>query len=249
MANYYYSGQGSLLVAKRDPATGKPLGFLPIGNVPDLSLDIAVSKKEHKESESGDRLLDLTLVTEKKGTFKFKLENLSLDNLAMGLYGEAATVALGTVVAENVTVYKGKRMPLNHPNVSAVIVKDDADLITYVAGTDYILDAKNGTLEFLIGSALVELDVVHVAYSYGAYSNLEAFTQAVSPERWLRFQGLNTVDGSHVIIDAYRAQFDPLTNYALINEDVVGVDMAGSLLADSFVVSGSKFFRQRNVAA
>jgi hypothetical protein len=78
---------------------------------------------------------------------------------------------------------------------------------------------------------------------------MEAFTSAASPERYLRFEGLNTVDNSRVIIDAYRAQFDPLTNYGLINDELAAVDMSGSLLADSFVVSGSPFFRQRNVAA
>lgn len=57
------------------------------------------------------------------------------------------------------------------------------------------------------------------------------------------------MDGSHVIIDCYRAQFDPLTGYGPINEDIASIDMAGSLLADSFITSGSKFFRQRNVAA
>lgn len=86
MANYYYSGQGSLLIAERDEGTGKPKGFLPVGNVPELTINIETSKLEHKESETGSRLTDLTIITEKKGTFEFKLENLSLDNLAMGLW-------------------------------------------------------------------------------------------------------------------------------------------------------------------
>lgn len=250
MANYYYSGQGSLYAAKRDAATGKPLGFVPVGNVPELSIDIEVTKFEHKESESGSRLLDLTLVKEKKGKFKMKMENVTLDNLAIGLYGEASTVALGTVTDETLKFYKGTRMPLAHPNVSAVVVKDVTETTTYVLGTDYTVDAKNGTLVFpATGAIPVDGDTLNVSYSHGVYTNLEAFTQAVSPERWLRFEGLNTVDGSHVIIDCYKAQFDPLTGYSLINEDIASIDMAGSLLADSFITSGSKFFRQRNVAA
>jgi hypothetical protein len=248
MSNYYYSGQGSLYVAERDVATGKPKGFLPIGNVPELTIDIEVTKFEHKESESGSRLLDLTIVKEKKGTFKFKLENLSLENLAMGLYGESAAVVGGSVVGETVSFYAGKRMPLAHPDVSAVVVKDDTDVTTYALGTDYLVDAANGVIIFpATGSTIV--GSCKVSYTYGAYSKMEAFTSAASPERYLRFEGLNTVDNSRVIIDAYRAQFDPLTNYGLINDELAAVDMSGSLLADSFVVSGSPFFRQRNVAA
>ncbi len=78
---------------------------------------------------------------------------------------------------------------------------------------------------------------------------MEAFTSAVSPQRWLRFEGLNTVDGTRVIIDMYKAQFDPLTNYGLIVEDIASIDMSGDILADTLVVTGSQFFRQRNVSA
>lgn len=310
MANYYFSGQGSLYSAKRDAATGKPLGFVNVGNVPELSIDIEVTKFEHKESESGNRLLDLTLVKEKKGKFKMKMENVSLDNLAIGLYGDVATVAQGPVVAEQVKFYKGMRMPLAHPDVSLVVVSLPAALnfpaTTAVAlnalykpatsnghyyrvsvagttaaaeptwptngatvvsgtatfidmgtnvkvlGTDYTVDAKNGILIFpATGSALVDGDTLSVDYTHAAYTNLEAFTQSVSPERWLRFEGLNTVDGSHVIVDCFKSQFDPLTGYTLINDEIAAIDMGGTLLADAFITNpaSSKFFRQRNVAA
>lgn len=257
MANYYYSGQGSLYAAERDPTTGKAKGFVRVGNVPELTMDIEVTKFEHKESESGNRLVDLTLTKEKKGKFKFKLENLTLDNLAMGLYGEVATVSGATVVAENVDIFTlpaGKRFALAHPDVSAVVVKDATNTTTYVLDTDYSLDAKNGTITPIAGGdialAAAATDIVlHVGYTYAAYTNMEAFTSAVSPQRWLRFEGLNTVDGTRVIIDMYKAQFDPLTNYGLIVEDIASIDMAGDILADSLVLSGSQFFRQRNVSA
>lgn len=266
MANYYYSGQGSLFSAKRDAATGKPLGFLPVGNVPSLSLDIEVTKFEHKESESGSRALDLTIVQEKKGKFTFSLENVSAENLAIGLYGTTSKVASGTVAVgspEVIAVPKdavaGMRFPLKHPKVTTVVVKDSAGTTTYVEGTDYTVDGNNGNIILVAGgdiltdaAAAVGTTVdIKVSYSYGAYTNLEAFTQAVSPERYLRFEGLNTVDGSRVLVDMYRAQFDPLTGYQLINEEIANVEMKGSLLADPFITdqAASKFFRERIIAA
>lgn len=308
--NYYFSGQGSLYAAKRDPATGQPLGFIAVGNVPELSIDIEVTKFEHKESESGGRNLDLTLIKEKKGKFKIKMENITLENLAMGFYGTSSKVAGGTVVGESVKFYKGTRMPLKHPDVSAVTVDAPASVVyadttvlalnalvhptvsnghyykvttagttgaseptwptngstvtsgtvvftdmgvsTKTLGVDYTVDAKNGTLIFpATGSTTAEGEELSVGYTYAAYTNLEAFTQAVSPERWLRFEGLNTVDDSKVIIDCYRAQFDPLTGYSLINEELAAIDMSGALLADTFITGAgvSKYFRQRNVSA
>lgn len=257
MANYYYSGQGSLYAAERDSITGKAKGFIPIGNVPELTMDIEVTKFEHKESESGNRIVDLTLTKEKKGKFKFKLENLSLENLAMGLYGTSAAVTGASVVDEVVTIAAaggGKRFALANPDVSAVVVKSNSGTPTYVVTTDYTVDAKNGVITPVVGGAIATAVAssalpFKVSYTYAAYNNMEAFTSAVSPQRWLRFEGLNTVDGTRVIIDMYKAQFDPLTNYGLIVEDIASIDMAGDILADPLVVSGSQFFRQRNVAA
>lgn len=250
LTNNYYSGQGSLLMAERDPVTGAPLGFIRIGNVPELTIEITVDKFEHKESESGDRLLDLVLVKEKKGTFSFTAENLSIENLALSFWGQSAVVAGATVGAPGASVvaYLDKKCPLPHAGVSSVVVKDVTDTTTYSATTDYVLDARNGTITPLSTGTIDEDDVLHVTYTYAGYTNLEAFTDSVAPERYLRFEGLNTVTGKAVIVDMMRAQFDPGTNYGLINEELGSIEIAGSILADPFVTSGSRYFRQRNLS-
>lgn len=307
MANYYYSGQGSLYIADRDTVTGKPKGFVALGNVPELSLDIAVTKDEHKESESGNRLLDVTLIKETKGSFKFKLENLSLDNLALGLYGTSAAVAGASVSGEAFTAYSGKRCALANPKVSAVVITapnsgasaranttvyalgayytpaapnghyyqctiagtsagapptfttngttfadgtatfKDMGTTTKTVTTDYTVDATNGVITPVVGGGITDLEPLAAAYTFTTHNKMEAFTSANAPEKYLRFEGLNTVDGTKVIIDMYRAQFDPLSNYSLLGDSVASVDMGGSLLSDTFIVSGSKFFKQRNL--
>ena len=259
MANYYYSGQGSLYIAERD-SSGKAMGFTPLGNVPELTLNIETTKFEHKESESGQRLLDMTITKEKKGTFEFKLDNLNLDNLAMSLWGVKATVAGATVAVENVTLPAdtagGVRFALAHPTVSAVTVKDLTGVTTYVLNTDYTVDAKNGVIIPKAGGAIVAAAdlltapatlVLHVGYTYAGYTKVDAFTQSSAPERWLRFEGINTVDDKAVIVDLFKAQFEPMTGYALINDELGVVSMKGALLADALQLTGSKFFRQVNV--
>jgi hypothetical protein len=252
MANNYYSGQGSLLVATRTVA-GAPQGFLAVGNVPELTIDIETSIFEHKESESGSRLTDLTIIKEKKGKFNFKLENLSLDNLALGLWGTKASVTGSTVTDEVVTVAAAgldQKYALAHPGVTSVVVKDDVagapGTTTYVVDTDYTVDAVNGAITPLSTGAITAAEVLHVAYTFASYTQMDAFMSSAAPERWLRFEGLNTVDDSKVVIDIFKAQFDPLTGYGLLNEDLASVDMKGTILADPLRTSGSKFFRQRN---
>ena len=258
MANYYYSGQGSLLIAERDEGTGKPKGFLPVGNVPELTINIETSKLEHKESETGSRLTDLTIITEKKGTFEFKLENLSLDNLAMGLWGETAVVAGGTVAVgspETIAIDKfavGKRYAMANPKVSTVVVKDSTGVTTYTTPADYTVDTNNGTITITQGGAIALATAsagvnIKVSYAYAGHTKVYAFTQANPPTRWLRFEGINTVDNSRVVIDIFKAQFDPLTGYGLINTELGSVAMKGAVLADLLQLTGSKFFSQKNV--
>lgn len=259
MAKKYYSGQGSLLMAERDPVTGKPKGFLPIGNVPELTLNIEVTKFEHKESETGARLIDLVLVQEKKGTFEFKLEDLNLDNLAMGLWGTSSTVVTGTVATgspESLAIGKfnaDARYALEFPDVSALVVKDSTDAVTYTVDDDYTLDAKNGTIKIVAGGLIATATAtsgvtLKCSYSYAEHKRVDAFTSAAAPERWLRFQGINTIDDSLVIVDLFRAQFDPMTGYGLINEELGSVTINGTLLADSLRTTGSKFFSQINLS-
>ena len=264
MPNTYYSGQGSLYIAERNETLGIPLGFIPIGNVSELTLNIETTKFEHKESESGSRLIDLTIIKEKKGTFEFKLENLSLDNLSLALWGTKATVASGTVASGTPEIIKvpknvvgGMRFPLKYPKVSTVVVKDSAGTVTHATPADYTVDAQNGNIIITAGGAIetaakavvdpaTTVDI-KVSYAYAAHVKTDAFTQSNPLTRWLRFEGLNTIDNSLVIIDMFKGQFDPMTGYGLINEDLANVSMKGSILSDSLQTSGSKFFRQVNV--
>lgn len=258
--NKYYSGQGSLYVAERDPVSGAPRGFIPLGNVPELTISIETTQVDHKESESGNRLIDLVLVTEKKGTFSFNIESLNLDNLALGFWGSNTAVVAGTVAEPNpeiVTIQQGDvgvRYALQHPKVSTVVVKDETGVTTYVAGTDYSIDADNGVIVVLAGGAIATDvtagdTILEVTYAYAGYSKLDAFTDVVPPERWLRFEGINTVDGKKVIVDLFRAQFAPLTDYGLINEELGSGTLSGQLLADTLRPDGtSQFFRQLDLA-
>lgn len=253
MANYYYSGQGSLYAGART-ATGGPAGLLPLGNIPELTLNIETTKFEHKESESGNRLIDLTLVQEKKGTIEFTLENLNIENMALGLWGTSAVVAGGTESADAFTIpgtaTAGMRFPLKHPGVTNTVTDSGGAPGPLVQGTDFTLDAANGTIE------LTAAGVTKIAgsdysfsggYDYDGYDKVDAFTEVSAPERYLRFEGLNTVDNTRVLIDVFKAQFDPLTGYGLINEEVGSVSMVGNLLADSLQPQGqSQFFRQVN---
>ena len=244
--SYYYSGQGRLGIGTRNATTGALYDLIFVGNVTSLAIDIGVTKFEHKESMSGQRAIDRTVIQEKNVTFKFTAESLTLALLADGLYGSKANVALGTVAAESHIANPGKAIPLAHPNVSAVVITG------LVEGTDYTVDEGFGTVYISPTTVAVTVDeVISIAYSYGTYDKLEAFTQATPPERFLRFEGLNTLNGDLRLIDVPRAGFDPLTGLEFINEEFGQGEFAGNILPDLTITTTglSQYFRERRVIA
>jgi len=249
--SYYYSGQGRLLVGDRNPTTGEVSNFIHVGNVTALSIDITIDKFEHKESQSGNRSIDLTIIKEKKATIKFTAESLSFNNLALGLYGEHATVTGDDVEDEPHKYTAGGVVALLHPNVSAVVVKTGANVgaATVVNNTEYTVDAEFGTITPKAGTTAFTGANVYVTYTYGDYKLLDAFTKAFPDEKCFRFEGLNTVNGDAVLTIAPRVALDPLTGFQLINEELGSAEFNGNILQDTFIAEGSQFFTQRIIAA
>ncbi len=255
----YYSGQGRVYVATRD-ASGNPGGFRWLGNVPSLELSIETDKFEHKEAYTGNRAIDVTVVTETKATLTFTIEDFDIENLALGLYGTNTTVVGDTGVAE--TLYNnwnpigGTARPLRlvNPNeVTNVVVTDDTDTTTYVLDTDYTIDVTNGTITPIdTGAAVTTNGIVHgedlhVTYDHSSHIRTDVFT-VTSQEVWLRFEGLSTLDsGETTLIDCYRVAIDPMSGYGLINDEIGSAEMTGSILADTNRVAGQQFFQQINI--
>lgn len=252
----YFSGQGVVLIGSRD-ANGKPTGLKPVGNVRDLKITIETQTLEHKESQSGQRAVDFRLATETKASLTMTLEHYSRENLALALRGDGIVVPAGSVIDEPLTFYAGAVMPLAHVKVSSVAVTQGATPLVARAGTapwDYDVNAEAGSLLFngdaatRATSGLTDGTALLVDYDYAAQTRVEALTQA-APERFLRFEGLNTLNGNApVVVEVPRFVIDPAKEYGLITAgDAAAFELAGSVLIDNAITSGSRFFRQMMV--
>lgn len=247
--SYYYSGQGRLGIGTRD-SNGIVNDLIFVGNVTSLNMEIGTEKFEHKESMSGQRAIDLTIVQERTANFSFTAESLILDLLSVGLYGQHASVAGATDTLTTVCT-KGKAIPLRHPNVEITSIVSGATPL--VEGVDYGVDEGFGTVYILATSTVIttEDQAITIGYTYGDHDKLEAFTTGTPPERFLRFEGLNTINGDLRMIDLYRANFDPLTGMEFINEELGSGEFGGTLLPDLNIVDPtlSQYFRERRVYA
>ncbi|MCF1459396.1 MAG: hypothetical protein LPH21_18170 [Shewanella sp.] len=249
----YYSGQGIFSTAEKHPTTGEPMGFIDIGNVPEATIDIEVEKDDHKESRSGQRAVDLTIVNSKKGRLSMTVENFEASVLALGLHGKRSVVAAGSVADEPIALYHGKPVGTSVPKwatVPNVVVTDSTGTTTYVLDTDYTIDPDWYTVTALSGGAIADGEDCLIDYDHDAVVKLDVFTEA-APVRWVRFHGVNTVkDLSKKIVNIFKVQFDPITGYALIGEGVQGLDLQGDILYDETRAAGtSPFMNEFDIGA
>ncbi|MFN3593894.1 MAG: hypothetical protein ACK4TK_04320 [Thiobacillaceae bacterium] len=231
----YFSGQGRVYIGARD-AAGNPAGLTFVGNVPELKVSLSVDTIEHQEAQSGQRLTDLQLIKTKKGEFACTLEELIPVNLALALYGHSTPITPGTVTGEALPnpVTPGHLYPLAMQNVSAVQVQDsDPTTPKTLPAAQYSVNAKHGSLVILdatTGGPYVEPFTVD--YAYGAVQSTAMFTQPL-PERWIRFEGLNTADGNReVVIDLYRVAINPAKELSIITDELLKFELSGQVLAD-----------------
>ena len=230
----YFSGQGRVFIGSRD-INGNPQGLTFVGNVPDLKVSLSVETLEHQESQSGQRLTDLQLIKTKKGEFACTLEELIATNLALALYGTTTTITPGTVTGELLPnpVTPGSLYPLAMQNVSAVQIQDSDVTPKTLPASQYSVNAKHGSLVVLDAtSGGPYTEPFTVDYAYGAAQSTAMFTQPL-PERWIRFEGLNTADGNReVVIDLYRVAINPAKELSIITDELLKFELSGQVLAD-----------------
>jgi len=261
VTNTYFSGQGAVLVAVVDAAGNPDLavggGFLPLGNVNALTFAIEQTVFEHKESCSGARVVDARLVQEIKATVSFTMEHIVKENLELALFGSSSAVTSGSAVDEKHNAHLGKWLRAEDGiNISAVVLTDDPMVVTYVLNDNYQEDLPTGSIRIMTNAEQVaasaanliaEDDPLLLDYSFAAHSKIEGVEFSASPERWLRFQGLNTANadttftsGKPVTVDIYKFQFSPLAELALINEEFTQMEIEGTALSDENRAVGSQ---------
>jgi hypothetical protein len=241
MSETYFLIQGKLWIADRD-SLGNPGPFRYLGNVPSAKISLKVDKVTHKESTSGMRREDASVVIGQECAFDGSLESFDLDNLAMGLYGSKVTVAGSTVTAEAMPsgAVVGSLLPLSKQDVSSVVVKDSTGSPkTLTVDVNYKVNAKAGSIEILdltTGGAYVQ--PLKVDFAYAAQTPVGIF-MALPVEKVLRFEGINKKDLKNIVVQLYRVQLDPLGDLDLITDKFSSAPLKGAVLLDDTKASSA----------
>jgi hypothetical protein len=233
-----YIGVGKVWAGKKGKAK------VHVGNVEklDLSVEEDTKKLMDKTAQGGgvrNRVSTITGVT-----VDMTWTDFYPDNLAIAVFGNAATVAAGTVTDEPHTAFTGGLIRLAHINATSVVVKSGDGATTYVVGSDYTLSAAGIVpLSAADGGAIPDDSPVKVSYSHPAQSVVEAITES-GAELEVTFDGMNEAQsGKPVVVDIHRLRMSPGKGLSLIGSDFAKLEMKGEALSDATKgVGKSRYF-------
>jgi hypothetical protein len=234
--NQLFSYQGYVYLGGRG-ASGKILNPVWIGDAT-LQVAMEVQTAEHTEHFSGQRLPYGRMVTKKSANATLTLFEARPEALALALYANRVETAAGTASDEALPadLSAGMHAALVHPMVSNLVITDsDGAPATLVEGVDYTLEnAAGGLIKILDVGSYVQPFLA--SYDYEAVEQFGIYNE-FPDERWVQMVGVNTLNGSPVIVDLYRVRFDPANQLPLHNDEFGSFELSGSCLVDAMLAA------------
>jgi hypothetical protein len=237
-----FSLQGAMYMCKRASGVYGPWWW--VGNSPKSDFAPNVTRRNHRESYSGNRQIDRTRISSRDAKLTATLEDINKDNIAAGLLGNKVTTAGGSVSAEAMpTMAVGQVYKLKYPNASSIVITDSAGSPgTLTANTHYkVLNAKTGLIEILSLGSFTQ--PFKAAYTAAAVSVITGMTGDDADEFGIYYDLLNTEPATDQAIgfEIYRAQIDPTKLLALINAEGGSFDLEATVLRDLTKAADSEF--------
>jgi len=214
-------------------------GERDLGNAPAFTFNIALETLEHFSSRGGLKAKDKEIISQITPGLAFTLDEVNKENLALLTLGDTTTVTqiAGTVAEEEVVAHLDLRFDLEYRQISSVVIMDETDTDTYIAGTDYVIDTtlsddKIGRVKVLSTGSITEGETLHVAYSYAGitYTNIAAFANTQIQGK-LRFVSDNPA-GQQQELEVWSVSLVPAGDTALIGDDWSTLGFTGEILKD-----------------
>jgi len=237
-----FSFQGAIYISKR--ASGVPGPYWWMCNAPKADFAPNVTRRNHRESYSGNRQIDRTRISSRDAKMTLTGEDLHKKNMALALGGTEVTTAGGSITAEAMpTMAVGGVYKTKYPNGSSHVITDSAGSpATLTLNTHYkILNAKSGLIEILSLGAFTQ--PFKVAYTAAAVTVITGMTADDADEYAIFVDDLNTeaAPDQAIGMEIYRVQFDPTKLLALINAEGGSFDLEATVLRDLTKATDNEF--------
>jgi hypothetical protein len=229
-----------------------------LGNCESFELGIEDETREKYSSAEATSPLIKTVNVRRTPNLKIVLDEFDQDNLALAFMGSTADyIVTGASVVDEVpptaVVKKGYwfvvgAVPATAPrrSLTAVSVKHTSGAPTYVAGTDYILDAVAGRIFIISAGAITDAQSLKVSYTYatfaaGALPTVKAGDSSFI-EGFVRFVG-KPASGATWEVEVWKASLSPDGVVPFIGDDFASLTLKGKLLADTSGHPTEPYFR------
>lgn len=228
---------GTVYMAPID-STGTRGKLVQVGNAPKLAIKPNSTKKEQKSKMRGSYGAAITTVMlPDPSDFSLELERIDKNNLLYQFLGTETTFSqtAGAVVDEVVIAALGGWVKLASDKVSAVVVKNSAGSTTYVADTDYTVNADLGMLQFLSTGSIADAASLKVNYTKAAITDgwaINGSTKA-SIRAYVLLDGENIATGELITGEFYDVMMTPDQEIDFLADDLVKIGLSGSMTKPS----------------
>lgn len=182
----------------------------------------------------GQVLGSVTLPRPMTCTIRFNQMDQSLFSMAFFGTTSALTQASGTISeAISVVTIPDKWVEIGKYMVSALVVKDSAEAITYVAGEHYEVNPRLGMIKAIAGAAGGIANGATVKITGGTFAAVAGSVTDLMTKSNVRIRvkldGQNYADGRNFIADIYQLRLNPTSDISLVSEDFVDASFEGVL--------------------
>ena len=240
--------EGDIRASTINVATGVKTPVIPdgldiFGNIP-LEASAQIFSYEAGEevnvvSKRRDRYNQTIYAEVEPGTTGMSLTLVAVPPalLARAFYGEAANVNItGAAVTDEEITFAADALsqPLAHMYLAsspAPVVTNSGGGTTYVAGTDYVIDARLGRIRRVEGGAITAAETVKVSYTYASISLIE-IRGGVQPQQALHITGdyKNRPDGADMYLEVYHWNAATDGEVDFFSSEPITVTLAGNCI-------------------
>ena len=216
-------------------ADGSSRGLEKVGNATKFAIKVDSETKKllaRGRDNYGQTLASTTRIS--ATTISISLNQIDHNTLAAVFMGDSAkrTGAGGTITDEAITARLGRWVELAHGDISAVTVTNASGSVTYVAGTDYNVNARLGLIQAITGGAIADAAALLVDYTWAAETGYR-ITGATKPvvKVSLRLDGKNDYNGEPVVVRVWEANLQPASEVDFLAEDFAEMQFEGELIS------------------
>jgi hypothetical protein len=228
-----FIGAGDVLL--QPILTGGTLGKLvDIGNTTKFAIKSNSTIKEQKsrKRDSYGQVLETTALQD-TAELSMTLETVNRDSLRYCFMGEdAAYTQTGATVTDEVVVMQlsGWKQLANEDLDTVVTLTNSAASVTYVEGTDYLVNRRLGLIMALVGGAITEDESCKIDYVAKAFTGAR-IRGNVQPQVRARvvMDGVNKVDDSIGILRCWEVVLSPASEFDFFKDDFNSIELTGKL--------------------